>query len=164
MKFRTIALTLALVGLANVSFSDDALQLGNRTVINLDIAKAIAAASAEYASGKEWAVNIAIVDDGSNLLYFERGDGVQTGSIEIAIRKAETAAAFKRETKVFDELASSGRTGILSIPGGLILEGGVPIILKGEVLGAVGVSGVKSQQDAEIAHAGIEAVMKQFEE
>jgi uncharacterized protein GlcG (DUF336 family) len=164
MKFRTIALILALSGLANVSFSDDGLQLGNRTVINLDIAKAIAAAAAEYATGKEWTVNIAIVDDGSNLLYFERGDGVQTGSIEIAIRKAKTAAAFKRETRIFDELASSGRVGILSVPDGMILEGGVPITWKGEVLGAVGVSGVKSEQDAEIAYAGIEAVMKQFEE
>ena len=159
MKLRLTVLVMVFAGLVNLSAAADEPQLSSRTVINLGVAKAIAAAAAEYAAEKEWTVNIAIVDEGANLVYFERGDGVQVGSIEVAMRKAKTAAAFKRETRIFEEVATGGRTGIVTLPDGLLLEGGVPIVWEGQVLGAVGVSGVKSAQDAEIAKAGIAAVM-----
>jgi uncharacterized protein GlcG (DUF336 family) len=103
-------------------------------------------------------VVIAIVDDGGHLLYLQRQDGTQTGSIDVAVGKARTAMAFKRPTKVFDELAKT-RPSIVSLGAdAVLLEGGVPIAVDGQVIGAVGVSGVTSQQDAQIAEAGIAAL------
>jgi uncharacterized protein GlcG (DUF336 family) len=103
-------------------------------------------------------VVIAVVDDGGHLVYLQRIDGTQTGSIDVAIGKARTAAAFKRPTKVFDELAKT-RPSITSIsPTAVLLEGGVPVVVGGQMVGAVGVSGVTSQQDAQIAEAGIAAL------
>jgi uncharacterized protein GlcG (DUF336 family) len=159
MRYGLIVLALLMTGPVIDSAAAEDLQLSNRTTINLDVAKAIAAAASAYAVEKDWVVNIAIVDDGTNLVYFERGNGVQIGSIDVAIRKAKTAAAFKRPTKVFDDLASGGRTAIVTLPEGLLLEGGEPIVWQGQVIGAVGVSGVTSPQDAEIARAGIETVL-----
>ena len=101
---------------------------------------------------------IAVVDDGGHLVYLQRIDGTQTGSIDVAIGKARTSAAFKRPTKVFDELAKT-RPSITSIStNAVLLEGGVPVMVGGQLVGAVGVSGVTSQQDAQIAEAGIAAL------
>jgi uncharacterized protein GlcG (DUF336 family) len=92
------------------------------------------------------------------LIYFERGDGVQPGSIEIAIRKAKTAASFRRPTRFLSDLVADGNTALVSLPDAVLLEGGVPIVWKGQVLGAIGVSGVTSQQDGEIGQAGVDAL------
>jgi len=100
------------------------------------------------------------VDDGGHLVYFERMDGVQTGSIQVAIQKAQTAAAFKRPTRVFEEAVAKGRTALVSLPGGMPFEGGVPITVDGQVIGAVGVSGVTAQQDGMVAQAGVDALPK----
>ena len=124
-----------------------------------DIKKIAAAAEAE-ALANNWAVAIAIVDDGGHLMWFQRLDGVAPISSHIAPAKAKTAALGRRETKVYEDIINNGRTAFVTAPfiEGM-LEGGVPIIVDGQVIGAVGVSGVKSEQDAQIAKAGIAALV-----
>lgn len=133
-------------------------QLADKKVMTLEAAKKIAMAAEAEAKKNNWNVVIAVVDDGGHLVYLQRIDGTQTGSIDVAIGKARTSAAFKRPTKVFDELAKT-RPSITSIsPNAVLLEGGVPVMAGGQLVGAVGVSGVTSQQDAQIAEAGIAAL------
>ena len=124
-----------------------------------DIKKIAAAAEAE-ALANNWAVAIAIVDDGGHLKWFHRRDGVAPISSHIAPAKAKTAALGRRETKIYEDIINNGRTAFVTAPfiEGM-LEGGVPIIVDGQVIGAVGVSGVKSEQDAQIAKAGIAALV-----
>lgn len=121
--------------------------------------KAIGAAAEAEAQKNNWAVSIAIVDDGGHLLWFQRLDGAAPISAHIAPAKAHTAAVGRRESRVYEEMINGGRFSFLSAPDlqGL-LEGGVPIVKDGQVLGAVGVSGVKSSEDAQIAKAGIAAI------
>jgi uncharacterized protein GlcG (DUF336 family) len=123
-----------------------------------DIKKIAAAAEAE-AIKHAWSVTIAIVDDGGHLLWLQRLDGAAPVSAHIAPAKAHTAALGRRESKIYEDVINSGRYSFLSAPDlkGL-LEGGVPIIKDGQVIGAVGVSGVKSNEDAQIAKAGIAAL------
>lgn len=123
-----------------------------------DVKKIAAAAEAE-ALQNQWAVTIAIVDDGGHLLSLQRLDGAAPVSSHIAPGKARTAALGRRESKVYEDIVNGGRTAFLSAPfiDGL-LEGGVPIMKDGQCLGAVGVSGVKSTEDAQIAKAGIAAL------
>jgi uncharacterized protein GlcG (DUF336 family) len=123
-----------------------------------DVKKIAAAAEAE-ALQNNWAVSIAIVDDGGHLLHLSRLDGASPLTSHMAPAKANTAAMGRRETRIYEELVNSGRTSFLSAPyvEGL-LEGGVPIMKDGFCLGAVGVSGVKSAEDAQIAQAGIAAL------
>ena len=123
-----------------------------------DIKKIAAAAEAE-ALKNQWAVTIAIVDDGGHLLWMQRLDGAAAISSLIGPAKARTAALGRRESKVYEDIINGGRTAFLTAPGvdGL-LEGGVPIMKDGQCLGAVGVSGVKSTEDAQIARAGIAAL------
>jgi hypothetical protein len=121
--------------------------------------KAIAAAAEAEALANHWAVTIAIVDDGGNMLWLQRLDGAAPISSFIAPAKARTAAIGRRETKVYEDIINGGRFSFLSAPtlDGM-LEGGVPIVKDGQCLGAVGVSGVKSTEDAQIARAGIAAI------
>jgi uncharacterized protein GlcG (DUF336 family) len=123
-----------------------------------DIKKVAAAAEAE-ALKNNWAVTIAIVDDGGHLLWLQRLDGAPAISAHIAPAKAHTAALGRRESKVYEDVINGGRTSFLSAPliSGM-LEGGVPVFKDGQCLGAVGVSGVKSTEDAQIARAGISAL------
>ncbi|UCG46010.1 MAG: heme-binding protein [Phycisphaerales bacterium] len=137
-----------------------ATKLATKKALTLEVAKQIAAASSEHARNNKWNVVIAIVDDGGHLVYFERMDGVQTGSVEVAIRKAKAAAAFKRPTRLFEQAVAEGRTVLVSLPGGMPFEGGVPISVEGQVIGAVGISGVTAQQDGMIAQAGVDALPK----
>ena len=124
----------------------------------LDV-QAIAAAAQAEAQKNGWAVTIAIVDDGGHLLHLQRLDGAAPLSSHIAPAKAHTAAMGRRESRVYEEMINGGRVSFLSAPHvqGL-LEGGVPIMQNGQCLGAVGVSGVKSSEDAQIARAGIAAL------
>ncbi|GAB4206723.1 MAG: heme-binding protein [Tibeticola sp.] len=119
----------------------------------------IAAAAEAEALANHWAVTIAIVDAGGHLLHLKRLDGAPPISAHIAPAKAHTAALGRRESKVYEDVINGGRTSFLSAPAvqGL-LEGGVPIMKDGQCLGAVGVSGVKSSEDAQIARAGIAAL------
>ena len=119
----------------------------------------IAHAAQAEAIKNEWPVTIAIVDDGGHLLWLQRLDGAAPISAHIAPAKAQTAALGRRETKIYEDIINNGRVSFLSAPviQGM-LEGGVPIVKDGAVIGAVGVSGVKSSEDAQIAKAGISAL------
>lgn len=121
--------------------------------------KAIAAAAEAEALKNQWAVSIAIVDAGGHLLWLQRLDGAAPISAHIAPAKAHTAALGRRESRIYEEVINGGRVSFLSAPEirGM-LEGGVPIMKDGTCLGAVGVSGVKSNEDAQIARAGIAAI------
>jgi uncharacterized protein GlcG (DUF336 family) len=128
-------------------------------ILGLDDVKAMAAAAEAEALKNQWAVTIAIVDAGGHLLWLQRLDGAAAVSAAIAPAKARTSALGRRETKVYEDMINGGRTSFLSAP--LIdgmLEGGLPILVEGHCVGAVGVSGVKSSEDAQIARAGIAAL------
>ena len=132
-----------------------------KTKFELELAdvKRIAAAAEAEAVKNQWAVTIAIVDDGGHLLWLQRLDGAPAMSSHIAPAKAHTAALGRRESKVYEDVINGGRTSFLSAPAVAgMLEGGVPILKDGQCLGAVGVSGVKSSEDAQIARAGIAAI------
>lgn len=131
-----------------------------RSALTAADARAIAAAAEAEANRNRWAVSIAVVDDGGHLLWLQRLDGAAPISAEIAPAKARTAAVGRRESKVYEDMINQGRVSFLSAPAlhGM-LEGGVPIMVEGECVGAVGVSGVKSSEDAQIARAGIAAVV-----
>ncbi|MCX7275903.1 MAG: heme-binding protein [Burkholderiales bacterium] len=130
-----------------------------KSVLEFADVKAIAAAAEAEALKNQWAVTIAIVDEGGHLLHLQRLDGAPALSAHIAPAKANTAALSRKESKVYEDIINNGRTSFLSAPDvkGL-LEGGVPILKDGFCLGAVGVSGVKSSEDAQIAKAGIAAI------
>lgn len=124
----------------------------------VDIKKIAAAAEAEGLR-HNWIVAIAIVDDGGHLLGFERMDGATPANAEIALEKARTAAVSRRPSGAWEERVMSGRLGMLKMPI-LPVQGGVPVMVDGDCLGAVGVSGVQSHEDEQIARAGIDAVLK----
>jgi len=131
----------------------------SKPALELADVKSIAAAAEAEALKNHWAVSIAIVDDGGHLLWLQRLDGAPPVSSHIAPAKANTAAVGRRESKVYEDLINGGRTSFLSAPHLTgMLEGGVPIVKDGQCLGAVGVSGVKSTEDAQIARAGIAAL------
>jgi uncharacterized protein GlcG (DUF336 family) len=120
--------------------------------------KAMAAAEAEAAKNN-WGVAIAIVDSGANLVMLQRLDNAQLSSVRIAEAKAKTAAEFRRPTKVFEDAVAGGGIGLRVLTfGASVAEGGVPIVAGGKVIGAIGVSGVQSQQDAQVAQAGADAL------
>ena len=123
-----------------------------------DTQKILAAAEAE-ATKNNWAVCIAVVDDGGHLLGFLRLDACAPSSVLIAQGKARSAALRRRPTKSDEDMVNNGRVSALSMPGVTFLEGGVPIVVDGDTVGAVGVSGVKSSDDALIAQAGINALL-----
>lgn len=131
----------------------------SKAVLELADIKRIAAAAEAEALANNWAVTIALVDDGGHLLWLQRLDGAPPLTAHIAPAKARTAAIARLESKVYEEMINKGRVSFLSAPqvNGM-LEGGVPIIENGQCLGAVGVSGVKSNQDAQVARAGISAL------
>lgn len=131
----------------------------SKQVLTLDDVKKIANAAEAEAIANKWAVTISIVDDGGHLLWLQRLDGAAPISAHIAPAKAKTAALGQRESKVYEDMINNGRFSFITAPNleGL-LEGGVPIIVNGEYLGAVGVSGVKSSEDVQIAKAGIAAL------
>jgi len=130
-----------------------------KPMLTLDDVKKIAAAAEAEALQNNWAVTIAIVDDGGHLLWLQRLDGAPPVSSHIAPAKANTAAMGRRESKVYEDVINGGRVSFLSAPAiAGMLEGGVPVIVDGHVIGAVGVSGVKSTEDAQIAKVGIAAL------
>ena len=128
--------------------------------ISLETAKKVLAAAEAEAKKNNWPVAIAVVDGAGFLVAFQRLDNTQLGSVEVALEKARTSALFRRPTKVFeDSLAlGGGNLKVLKLPGGLPIEGGLPIVIDGKIVGAIGVSGVKSTEDGQIAAAGLEAL------
>jgi len=126
--------------------------------INLDTAKKVAEAAAAEAVKIKINVVTAIVDTGGNLVYLERFDVVQHGSVDVAIHKAKCSVAFKRATKAFEDLIGGGKTAYLTLDGISAIEGGVPILQDGKIIGAIGVSGGTAAQDGVVATAGAQVV------
>ncbi len=132
--------------------------LTQKAMLTLAGAKAIAAAAEAEATKNRWPVVIVVVDDGGHLLLVQRMDQAQLGSIEVAIGKARSAVLFKRDTKQWEETFKAGRLAPLAFPNLLPAEGGIPIEVKGQIIGGIGVSGVKPDQDAQVARAGAAAL------
>lgn len=150
---KTLSLLLAGALLATAALGVNA-QMLDRKAMSLEAAKGIVTAAEAEARKNGWNVSIAVVDEGGHLVMLQKLDGTQYGSIEISIQKARTASAFKRPSKVFEDAIASGRTGILGIDQVLPFEGGLPLLYRGQIVGAIGVSGVTSQQDGVVAKAG----------
>jgi uncharacterized protein GlcG (DUF336 family) len=147
-----VSLTLA-VGVSSA-------QLAQKKSLTLDVAKQLAAAAEKEAAGNKWTMVISILDDGGNLIYLERMDDTQIGSIDVSVAKARSAVSFKRPTKVFEDAVAGGRTAILKLPGAIPVEGGLPLMADGKIIGAIGASGGTSPQDGVVAKAGADALAK----
>jgi len=128
------------------------------TAINLETAKKVGAAAIAEAKKNSWNVAVAIVDNHGMLVYYEMLDDTQTASANVAVEKARTSAGYRRPSKEFEDGIAGGRTAILGLPGVTPIDGGLPIVVGGKMIGAVGVSGVLSSQDAQVARAGLEAL------
>ncbi len=128
--------------------------------INLETAKKVAAGGAAEAKKNSWNVAIAVVDNHGFLVYYEMMDNTQTASANAALEKAKTSAGYRRPSKEFEDNIGAGRNAVLGIPGVTPIEGGLPIVVDGKMIGAIGVSGVTSPQDGQIAKAGIDALAK----
>lgn len=125
-----------------------------KKVLTLEVAKKIAATAEAVAKKRGATVVIVIVDDSGHLLLLERLDDTQVASVELGIGKARTAAIFRRPSKVFEDQVREGRVAALALPGATPLQGGVPIVFEGKVIGAIGVSGNTHQEDEDIAKVG----------
>ncbi|HMK72572.1 MAG TPA: heme-binding protein [Myxococcaceae bacterium] len=156
MRPLTGVTSFAVVTLLLLASPAGAQQMSNPYGAPIGVETARKLAQAAIAEGKKngWAVAAAVVDPGGTLVYFERIDGTQSGSSEVAQAKARSAAAFKRPTKAFEEAVAGGRTAVLGLPGAIPLEGGIPLVVDGKIVGAIGVSGATSQQDGVCAKAG----------
>jgi glc operon protein GlcG len=128
--------------------------------ISLELAKIVAAAATAEARKNNWPMAVAIVDTAGTLVYFEKMDDTQTGSARVAIRKARSAALFKRPTKAFQDVLAAGGIGlrVLSLEGAVPIEGGLPLVVKDAIGGAIGVSGGTSEQDGQCAKAALDAL------
>lgn len=134
------------------------MSVAGKPILTLEDAKRVAAAAEAEAQANEWKVVIAVVDDGGHLLYLQRSHDTQFGSVETAITKAHASVAFQRPTKASEDAVLSGRLIHLALPGVIPADGGVPLIRDGVVIGGIGISGVRSFQDGQIAQAGINAL------
>ncbi len=137
----------------------DSIPVARRPTLDIDGAKCAAAAALAHAASNGWAVALAIVDDGGHLVYFERAQQVSWGSGAVAIEKAESAAAYRRGTLVFDQRLKSGRMAVLGQPHAFPIEGGIPLMIDGHCVGGIAVSGVLAPQDSEIGEAGAKALL-----
>jgi glc operon protein GlcG len=157
MNTSTVRVLLVLAILLSFSCTIHA-QLIDKKTVSLALAKKIAAAGEDEAAKNKLNAVIAVVDDGGNLVYLERMDGAQIGSIEIALQKAKTAIYFRRATKTYEDRVAGGTNALLSLPNVLPFEGGLPLMADGLFVGAVGVSGGNPQQDGIVAKAAVEAL------
>jgi glc operon protein GlcG len=133
------------------------MKLTSKRTLTLEAAKHIAAAAQAEAKKNNWNMVVCVVDDGGHLIYLERADGTQIGSVVVAQEKAGTAVRFKRPTKALEDAVAGGRMVVMTFPGALPVEGGTPIVVGGELVGAIGVSGGLSSQDGQVAAAGLVA-------
>jgi uncharacterized protein GlcG (DUF336 family) len=161
LPFAAMANTLFRLGviLMALTVTGAAQQLPTKRVLTLEAAKRMAAAAEAEAAKNGWLVSVAVVDDGGNLLLFHRMDNSKLVAIDIAIRKAKTAVFFQGDTKALElEVTKGGRTSLLPIDDFMPLEGGLPITMEGKIIGAIGVSGMAGDQDAQCAVAGVKAL------
>lgn len=128
--------------------------------VSVDVAKKASVAAVAEARKNNWFMAIAVTDTAGNLVYFERMDNTQTGSINIAVGKARSAAQFRRPTKVFQDLIAKGPefTYLLGLEGAVVVQGGIPIVQDGKIVGAIGVSGGTGAQDVQVGEAGLAAL------
>jgi glc operon protein GlcG len=128
--------------------------------INLEVAKKAAAAAVAEARKNNWNMVVAVTDPGGSLVYLEKMDGTQTGSVNVALGKARSAALYKRSTKVWQDIVAGGGGGlrILGLEGAVPIDGGLPVVMDGKIVGAIGLSGGSADQDAQCAKAGADAV------
>ena len=138
----------------------DAQTMSYGTPINIETAKRVAAPALAEARKSQLTMVVAIVDTAGDLVYFERMDDTQVGSVEVALSKARSAARFKRPTKAFQDALAAGGEGlrILALQGAVPVDGGVPLVIDGKIVGAIGVSGGTSAQDGQVAAAGVAAL------
>lgn len=134
--------------------------MSSKPVLTLDDAKRVALAAEDEAQRNGWRVTLAVVDDGGHLLYLQRSHDTQFGSVETAIAKAHAAVAFQRPTKASEDAVLNGRLIHLALPGVIPAEGGVPLLRDGHIIGGLGISGVRSFQDGQIAQAGVDALIR----
>lgn len=156
---KMLGLTLCMLLSAN-AFSAELVK--NKTVLTLAGAKVIAAGAFNKAKAENWNVIIAITDASGTIKYLERMENVQLASLDVAIAKAKTSVVYRRPTKAFETRVKNGDMAITMLPDVMPFAGGLPIVINGEIIGAIGVSGVKSSQDAEIAQAGIDEFLKKL--
>jgi glc operon protein GlcG len=159
MRTSRRAIVVAIVSLA-LTAGAWAQKLADKKGMTLAVAKQLAAAAESEAAKNKFTMVIVVVDDGGNLVYLEKMDETQIGSIEVAQAKAHTAIAFKRPTKVFQDAVAGGNTAILKLPGVVATEGGLPLVVDGKIIGAIGVSGGTSAQDSTVAQAAVDALPK----
>ncbi len=157
--FSIVFVLVAAVGWAQQPFAPPP-QISYGLSINLETAKKATAAAIAEAQKNNWKMAVAIADPGGHLVYFEKMDGTQTGSVALAIEKASTSALFRRPTKVFQDGVAAGGEGIrlLRLTGAIPIDGGVPIIADGKLIGAIGISGGAGEQDGQVAKAGAASV------
>jgi glc operon protein GlcG len=129
-----------------------------KKLLTLEAAQQIAVAARAEAKKNGWTMAICIVDDGAHLIYLERMDGTQLGSVQVAQEKARTAVLFKRPSKALEDAVAGGRTVVMKLGDSIPIEGGIPIIVGNELIGAIGVSGAASPQDSQVATAGLTAL------
>ena len=134
--------------------------LADKKALTLAVAKRIAAAAEKEAVKNNWDMFIAIVDDGGNLMYLQRMDDSQLGSLEVSIGKARSALLFKRPTKALEDVVAGGRTAVMKLANAVPVEGGVPLMAYGKIVGAIGISGATSAQDGIVAKAGADELEK----
>jgi glc operon protein GlcG len=147
-----------LAGFAVMTGTLSQAQLADKKALTLQIAKQVVAAAEQAAAANHNHMFILIVDDGGNLMYMERMDEAQLGSFNVALAKARSAVFFKRPTKMFeDAVIKNGYTPILKLPEAMPIEGGIPLLVDGHILGAIGVSGGTPQEDGKAAQAGADA-------
>ena len=157
MRARTVV-GLVVIALLLAAAMMVAAELPTKQVLTLDAAKKIVAAAEAEAKKRGSTVVIVVVDDGGHVILLERLDDTQVASVEVGIGKARTAAIFRRPSKVFEDQIRDGRVAALALPGATPLQGGVPLVLNGKVIGAIGVSGNTPQEDEDIAKVGAAAL------
>ena len=160
MFMKSLILAMAAAILMVFAFGAQAQQMPNPYggPVTLEIAKKITTAAMAEAQKNNWRMAFAVADTAGHLVYFEKMDNTQTASIRIAIAKARAAASFKRPTKTFEDAVKGGNNNILGLPGTVTSEGGIPLLIDGKIVGAIGASGGTGQQDGVAAQAGLNAL------
>ena len=158
VHFIKLAFAVALAALSFGAFAQSPPPYGEP--IGVEAARKAAAAAIAESKKNNWGMAVAVVDSGGHQVYFERMDGTQYGSVAVALDKAKASAAYRRPTKAFEDVLAAGGAGlrILTLSGAVAVEGGLPIVVNGKIVGAIGLSGATAQQDGVAAKAGVDAL------
>ena len=156
MSLRLIKLSMAILAVLSTTNALAQAPIPYGLPVSVENAKKAAATALDEARKGNWKMAVAVVDTGGTLVYYEKMDNTQIGSADIAIEKARTAVRFKRPSKAFQDLVAGGGAGlrVLALPGALPIEGGIPLVMDGQIVGAIGVSGDSADHDGICAQAG----------